>query len=130
MRLTHVLETVLYYEAEEREATLRFYREVLRLDEVDEGLAFRLGDGLVLLFDAGAASRQERPPPHGARGAVHTCFVAGGESYEDWKRHLAAHDVPLTDEIAWGNGVRSFYFDDPAGNVLEIADGDMWPRPR
>jgi catechol 2,3-dioxygenase-like lactoylglutathione lyase family enzyme len=61
---------------------------------------------------------------------VHTCFVAGGESYEDWKRHLAAHDVPLTDEIAWGNGVRSFYFDDPAGNVLEIADGDMWPRPR
>ena len=77
MRLTHVLETVLYYEAEEREEILRFYRDVLRLDEVDEELAFRLGDGLVLLFDADAASRQERPPPHGARGAVHTCFVAG-----------------------------------------------------
>ena len=25
------------------------------------------------------------------------------------------------------SGPRSFYFDDPAGNVLEIAEGDMWP---
>ena len=126
MRLTRILETVLYYGAEERDAVFRFYREVLGLEEVGDGLAFRLGDGLVLLFDAEASSGQERPPPHGARGAVHTCFVADPESYDGWKAHLAAHDVALTDEIAWKNGVRSFYFDDPAGNVLEIADGDMW----
>lgn len=129
MRLTRVLETVLYYGAEEREAALRFYREVLGLEEVDEGLAFRLGDGVVLLFDADASSRQERPPPHGAHGAVHTCFVTEPESYDAWKAHLGDRGIALTDEIGWGNGVRSFYFDDPAGNVLEIADGDMWPRP-
>lgn len=129
MRLTRVLETVLYYGAEERDAVFRFYREVLGLEEVDEGLAFRLGDGVVLLFDADASSRQERPPPHGAHGAGHTCFVTERETYEAWKAHLGDRGVDVTDEISWGNGVRSFYFDDPAGNVLEIADGDMWPRP-
>ncbi len=126
MRLTRVLETVLYYRAEERDAVFRFYGEVLGLEEVGQGLAFRLGDGLVLLFDADASSRQERPPPHGAHGSVHTCFVADPESYGAWKEHLHARGVAVTDEITWPNGVRSFYFDDPAGNVLEIADGDMW----
>jgi catechol 2,3-dioxygenase-like lactoylglutathione lyase family enzyme len=24
-------------------------------------------------------------------------------------------------------GTRSFYFEDPAGNLLEIAERDMWP---
>ena len=129
MRLTRVLETVLYYRAEERDAVFGFYRDVLELEEVDGGLAFRLGDGLVLLFDADASSRQERPPPHGADGAVHTCFVTDRESYDAWKGHLAGRGVAVTDEISWGNGVRSFYFEDPAGNVLEIADGDMWLRP-
>jgi catechol 2,3-dioxygenase-like lactoylglutathione lyase family enzyme len=129
VRLTRVLETVLYYRAPERDPVFRFYREVLGLEEVDAGLAFRLGDGLVLLFDADASSTQERPPPHGAKGAVHTCFVTDRESYETWKHHLAGHGVVVTDEIGWGNGTRSFYFDDPAGNVLEIADGDMWLRP-
>ena len=27
-------------------------------------------------------------------------------------------------------GCRSFYFNDPAGNLLEIADGDLWPSAR
>jgi catechol 2,3-dioxygenase-like lactoylglutathione lyase family enzyme len=36
--------------------------------------------------------------------------------------------VPIVEEIEWDNGVRSFYFHDPAGNVLEIAGGDMWPK--
>jgi catechol 2,3-dioxygenase-like lactoylglutathione lyase family enzyme len=34
----------------------------------------------------------------------------------------------MLQEIEWDNGVRSFYFHDPAGNVLEIADGDLWPE--
>ena len=34
----------------------------------------------------------------------------------------------ILEEIEWENGVRSFYFHDPAGNVLEIADGDLWPE--
>jgi hypothetical protein len=40
---------------------------------------------------------------------------------------LAQAEVELIEE-ADSDGVRSLYFKDPAGNVLEIADGDMWPQ--
>jgi hypothetical protein len=33
------------------------------------------------------------------------------------------------EEIEWGNGVKSFYFHDPARErAREIADGDLWPK--
>ena len=105
----------------------RFYSGVLGLRPVGDGFAFRVGDGLVLLFDAEESARQERPPPHGARGAGHACLVAPPAEYEAWKERVAAAGAPVTQEIAWPKGVRSFYFDDPAGNVLEIAEGDLWP---
>jgi hypothetical protein len=41
---------------------------------------------------------------------------------------LADNAVPIVEEIECSNGVKSFYFRDPAGNVLEIADGDPWPK--
>jgi hypothetical protein len=31
-------------------------------------------------------------------------------------------------EIRWERGPRSFYLEDPAGNLLEIAEADMWPE--
>jgi len=39
---------------------------------------------------------------------------------------LADRGVALIDEIAWGSGARSCYFNDPAGNLLEIAERDLW----
>ena len=127
-RLTRVLETVLYYGAGEEEAVERFYADALALRRVGNMLAFRLGDGVVLLFDREQTAAQASPPAHGAAGRVHACFVAEARDYERWKTRLAEHGVQVTQEIEWPNGVRSFYFDDPAGNVLEIADGDLWPR--
>jgi catechol 2,3-dioxygenase-like lactoylglutathione lyase family enzyme len=41
---------------------------------------------------------------------------------------LAAKGVEIVQEITWPRGPRSFYFEDPAGNMLEIAEADMWPR--
>ena len=35
--------------------------------------------------------------------------------------------IEITHEQEWQGGRRSFYFKDPAGNLLEIADGDIWP---
>jgi catechol 2,3-dioxygenase-like lactoylglutathione lyase family enzyme len=49
------------------------------------------------------------------------------DDYDGWKRRLVADEVEILEERTWDNGVRSFYFHDPAGNVLEIADGDLWP---
>ena len=129
MQLERVLETVLYYAPGQEAELARFYGEVLGLRAVGrDGLTFRVGPGLLLLFEADLSSAQSWPPPHGARGSIHTCFVAAAEDYENWKRRLSEDAVPIAEEIEWDNGVRSFYFHDPAGNLLEIADGDLWPQ--
>lgn len=124
--LSGILESVLYCTSGNEAATRRFYEEVLGLKRVSEW-TYRLGSQLFLLFNAEATRVQEWPPPHGATGSGHICFTVSPDGYQPWKEHLERHDVPLIDEIDWSRGVMSFYFNDPAGNVLEIANGDMWP---
>jgi catechol 2,3-dioxygenase-like lactoylglutathione lyase family enzyme len=129
MELAGVLETVVYCTTENEDETRRFYREVLGLQPLRDGsVAHRLGTGVFLLFNADESSVQDSPPAHGAPNArVHTCFMAAPGDYEAWKERLAARGVEITEEIDWPSGPRSFYFEDPAGNVLEIAEADMWP---
>ena len=54
--LSGIFETVLYYAAGQEAEVERFYEDVLGLRAVSRSpanFAFRLGDGLLLLFDAG-----------------------------------------------------------------------------
>jgi len=130
MKLQSVLETVLYYASDQQEAMERFYTDVLRLESLGLGrhsLAFRLGPGVVLLFDREWSIAQDTPPAHGASGPVHTCFLAAPGEYDAWLARLGDAGVALTDELTWGSEIRSCYFEDPAGNVLEIAEADIWP---
>jgi len=128
-RLTRVLETVLYYTDQERAE--RFYRDVMGMRLLDRedrrSLFFRAGDSVFLLFDAVESARGGTLPSHGATGPVHTCFQVPEEDYEAWREHLGAMGVSLLHEARWPRG-RSFYFRDPDGNLLEIADRDIWPR--
>jgi catechol 2,3-dioxygenase-like lactoylglutathione lyase family enzyme len=129
LRLASVLETVLYYAPDQQDDMERFYEDVLGLESLGLGrwsLAFRLGPGVVLLFDRERSAAQDEPPPHGASGSIHTAFLAAAGEYDDWKERLADRGVTLIDEIAWDDGVRSCYFNDPAGNLLEIAARDLW----
>ena len=129
LRLAGVLETVLYYASDQQDDMERFYENVLSLVSLGLGrrsLAFRLGEGVVLLFDREPSSTQEEPPPHGASGSIHAAFLAAPGEYDAWKQRLADRGVTLIDEIAWDSGVRSCYFNDPAGNLLEIAERDLW----
>jgi catechol 2,3-dioxygenase-like lactoylglutathione lyase family enzyme len=130
MQLVGILETVVYCTTENEQATRRFYRDVLGLQPVrEDSVAHRIGSGLFLVFNADESSVQDSPPAHGARDSrVHICFVAAPGEYERWKADLSAKGVEIVQEIERPSGLRSFYFEDPAGNVLEIAEGDMWPR--
>ena len=130
MQLAGILETVVYCTTENEEETRRFYRDVLGLQPVrEDSVAHRIGSGVLLLFNADESSVQDSPPAHGARDArVHTCLLAVPEEYDGWKEKLRNEGVEIVQEIDWRQGPRSFYFEDPAGNVLEIAEGDMWPR--
>jgi catechol 2,3-dioxygenase-like lactoylglutathione lyase family enzyme len=130
-RLSGILETALYHAPGEAEQMERFYREVLGLPIVakwGDGTALRLGSGVLLLFDRdGLAERDEPAADHGTAGPGHTCLVALDGEYEAWKERLAEAGTEVTHEEAWPGGKRSFYFKDPAGNLLEIAEADIWP---
>ena len=127
-RLEGVLETVLYFSDQDR--TEAFYSGVLgfRLLDKEPGrsLFYRAGCSVLLLFDAARARKGGTLPQHGASGAIHVCFRVPPDEYEPWKGHLAASGVAIVKEVEWERG-RSLYFLDPHGNLLELADADIWP---
>jgi catechol 2,3-dioxygenase-like lactoylglutathione lyase family enzyme len=124
MRPGRVYETVVY--ADDLEAALAFYRDVLGLRQVDDG-AFRLdGGGMLLLFDPALSSQPGRPvPSHGAVGPGHVAFSV--ESLDGWPERFAAHGVDIERVKEWTRGGRSMYVRDPAGNSVELVEGDLWP---
>ena len=126
-----MLETVLYHESAEREAVERFYADVLGLAAVArwrDGIAFRTAGGVLLLFDREQLALRTGPiADHGTSGAGHACLQAdGADDLERWRERLEAAGVEILHDQDW-DGRRSFYFKDPAANLLEIADGDLWP---
>ena len=127
--ISGVLETVLYFS--DQRASEAFYSGILgmRLLDREEGrsLFYRAGSSVFLLFRPGATRSDGKLPPHGAEGPIHVCFRVAAEDYPRWKEHLERQGVALLREVDWPNG-RSFYFEDPDGNLLEIADADIWPR--
>jgi catechol 2,3-dioxygenase-like lactoylglutathione lyase family enzyme len=134
VRLEGVLETALYHDSAERGEMERFYGDALGLPLVagwSDAMAFRLGDGVLLLFDRELIVERDEPQAqHGTSGPGHVCFVAGAAEYEAWKERIASAGVDINHEQAWDHGRRSFYFNDPARNLIEIADGDIWPPER
>lgn len=130
LAISGILETVLYCSGENETETRHFYENVLGLRPVGlGGGGFRVGPHqMLLLFDRERSAVQDDPPPHGATGPVHACFVVPADQYESWKERLAEAGVVVSHETKWKDDVKSFYFDDPAGNVLEIANGDLWPE--
>jgi catechol 2,3-dioxygenase-like lactoylglutathione lyase family enzyme len=126
-----VYETVLY--ASDVAAAARFYSETLRLrllEEPDElGAVFRLDDGGVLLiFDPVRASAPGRPvPSHGASGPGHVAFSVEAGGLDAFAVALRQRGVEIEREITWDEGGRSLYMRDPAGNSVEIIEGEAWP---
>jgi catechol 2,3-dioxygenase-like lactoylglutathione lyase family enzyme len=125
-----VYETVVY--ASDVDRTTAFYRDVLHLRQIDGpdqySAALRLGDHSVLLiFDPTRSATAGRPvPAHGALGAGHIAFAVGPGALSAWRRRLSELGVELEQEQAWGDDGRSLYFRDPAGNSVELVEGEIW----
>ena len=127
-----ILETCVYYSRPQREAVERFYVEELGLSRVagwNDAFACRLPTGILLAFEREALGERSGPvAAHGSEGPSHVCLLAADGAYEPWRRRLRDLGVEITQEASWPDHKRSFYFHDPAGNLLEIADQDIWPR--
>lgn len=134
MKPAAVLESALY--VTDLDATEAFYGEVLGMERIAraEGrhVFFRCGEGVVLLFNAGAtrqppaADARLPVPPHGAVGQGHLCFAASAAEIDAWKSRLEAAGVDIEADFEWPKGGRSIYIRDPSGNSLEFAEPRIW----
>lgn len=129
--ITGVHETVLY--AEGLDAAHAFYSGVLGLRHVGEGSergrAFRVNDAQVLLVFKPGLTRQSHAlvPSHGCEGAGHVALSVPAESLDLWQARLIASGLTIEREVAWPIGGRSIYVRDPAGNSVELVEGQVWP---
>ena len=130
MRVSHILETVLY--ADDLQAAEQFYSNVLGLQVVSQfgdAVAFGCGHAVLLIFDPELSNSEGRSvPPHGCTGEGHVAFSVAGHELGAWREHLAESGIEIESEVDWGDRGRSLYFRDPAGNLVELAPPTLWQR--
>lgn len=129
--LRGVYETILY--TRDLASAGRFYGGVLGLRAVRENAelldGFRLPDGgVLLLFNPDESARPGREvPSHGHPGPGHVAFRMGAGTYGAWLERLGGSGVAIEQEVKWPSGARSIYVRDPAGNSVELVEGEIWP---
>jgi catechol 2,3-dioxygenase-like lactoylglutathione lyase family enzyme len=122
MEFLQIKETCLYFN--DLEKARIFYHEVLGLPLIhylpEKHLFLRAGKSVLLLFNPADSVQKTSPPAHYGGGKQHFAFEVNAKSYEASKIEVAGKGIAIIDEITWKSGKKSFYFNDPEGNVLEI----------
>ena len=129
MNFLRIKETCLY--VTDLEKARMFYEKLLGLTVINylpsKHLFLRAGDSVLLLFNPEDSKRKSSPPPHFAVGPQHFAFEVADEDYDDALDKIRSAGVEIIDEVDWKSGKKSFYFNDPAGNVLEVVpDKGVW----
>lgn len=128
MNITQIKETCLYFLnlAEAR----KFYHHLLGLPVIgevkDQHIFFRAGSSVLLCFNPESSKSKTSPPAHYGSGKYHVAFEVPASAYEAHKVELQQKGIVITDLVNWPNGKESFYFNDPAGHVLEIVPSGLW----
>lgn len=129
MEFQKIKETCLY--VHDLEKAKSFYHKTLGLQVIshvaEKHLFLRVGTSVLLLFNPDDSRTKTSPPAHFGGGKQHFAFEVKEIDYEKWKAEIAGKGIAIIDEITWGSGKKSFYFNDPEGNVLEILPADgIW----
>ena len=128
MKLTSIKETCLYISDIER--CKNFYHDILNLPVIsevqDRHVFFRIGEVVLLCFIPEVTKKEGRSPAHFAYGPQHIAFEVPKKDYEKWKDLLPKRGVQITHEHTWSKDFKSFYFNDPDDNVLELVVPGMW----
>lgn len=128
MKFTQLKETCIY--AADLEKIKDFYGELLGLPVIsylkDKHVFFRSGTSVLLCFNPEHSKTKQSPPGHYAHGKLHFAFEVVPENYEETKKEIIDKGIIITDTVVWENEQESFYFEDPAGNVLEVVPMGIW----
>jgi catechol 2,3-dioxygenase-like lactoylglutathione lyase family enzyme len=65
-------------------------------------------------------------PSHGAEGSGHVAFSVEEGALDAYAEELGSRGIEIEREIEWKPGARSLYFRDPAGNSVELVEGELW----
>jgi catechol 2,3-dioxygenase-like lactoylglutathione lyase family enzyme len=83
---------------------------------------------VLLCFNPDDSKLKQSPPAHYGEGKQHFAFEINEQEYENAKNWIKSKGIHITDEVTWQSGTKSFYFEDPEGNVLEILPATgIWP---
>jgi catechol 2,3-dioxygenase-like lactoylglutathione lyase family enzyme len=129
MRILKIKETCLYVHDLQR--AYEFYQGILKLEVVGyiehKHLFLKAGASMLLLFNPEDSKQKKSPPAHYAHGKQHFAFEVPAVEYDHVKHTLASKGIDIIDEVTWPSGNKSFYFNDPEENVLEIVpDKGIW----
>lgn len=128
MNISSIKETCIYVTDLQR--TKEFYHNKLGLPLISllEGrhVFFRAGSSVLLCFIASVTEKEKELPPHGAKGRIHFAFEVEKGDYPTALQQAKDTGIAILHEQAWKNGVNSFYFHDPDGNVVEVIEQGLW----
>ena len=129
LEFLRIKETCIYVRDLER--ARKFYHYVFGLPVInfvdDKHLFLRAGSSVLLLFNPDDSREKKSPPAHYGGGKQHFAFEVPAMKYNDTKSEMQRRGVSIIDEITWKSGKKSFYFNDPEGNVLEVLpEGGIW----
>ena len=128
-----ILETAVY--VDDLQAAHRFYGEILGLERILDTprmMTYAVAPGQVLLVFRRGFTKDDTDtsggtvPGHHSEGPAHFAFAIEAEALEEWSTYLAERAVPVTSKVIWPKGGRSLYFNDPDGNIVELATPGLW----
>ena len=122
MNVNRIKETCLY--VDDLEQAKAFYHDILGLQVIGflpgKHLFLRAGESVLLLFNPEDSKKKISPPGHFGGGKQHFAFEISDKDYTAVKEEILGKGIEIIDEVTWPGGKKSFYFNDPEGNVLEI----------
>jgi catechol 2,3-dioxygenase-like lactoylglutathione lyase family enzyme len=128
MNFLGIKETCIY--VKDLDKTQEFYHEKLGLKVKGriEGhhVFFEAGRSLLLCFIADKARNTHGLPSHGAEGCIHFAFEIDPADYIETKLGVLQKGISIEHEQEWAHNLRSFYFRDPDGHLVEIIQSGIW----